>query len=68
MRRGGARQGGERREIGESAAGGHPAPDPYSLADEGPLGDGLQGTDPPAHLGCSVELQSHSGGRERGCC
>lgn len=30
-----------------------------SLADEGPLGNGLQGTDPPAHLGCSVELQSH---------
>lgn len=33
-----------------------------SLADEGPLGDGLQGADPPAHLGCSVELQAHPGG------
>lgn len=29
------------------------------LADEGTLGDGLQGTDPPAHLGCTVELQAH---------
>lgn len=26
------------------------------LADEGPLWDGLQGADPPAHFGCSVEL------------
>lgn len=29
------------------------------LADEGALGNGLQGTDPPAHLGCTVELQAH---------
>jgi hypothetical protein len=35
-----------------------------SLADEGPLWDGLQGADPPAHLGCSVELQSHPRGEE----
>ena len=39
----------------------------HSLANEGTLGNGLQGTDAPAHLGCSVELQSHpGGGREDG--
>lgn len=41
-------------------------PSPDSLADEGPLGDGLQGAHPPAHLGCSVELQSHPGGGRMG--
>lgn len=44
-----------------------PLPLSYSLANEGTLGNGLQGTDAPAHLGCSVELQSHpGGGREDG--
>lgn len=66
--KGQAHQGGEPRETWESAVARHRPPDPYSLADEGPLGDGLQGADPPAHLGCSVELQSHSGGGEGGWC
>lgn len=44
-----------------------PLPLNHSLANEGTLGNGLQGTDAPAHLGCSVELQSHPGsGREDG--
>lgn len=34
------------------------------LADERALGNGLQGTDPPAHLGCTVELQPHPRGGE----
>lgn len=34
------------------------------LADERALGNGLQGTDPPAHLGRPVELQPHPGGGE----
>lgn len=38
----------------------------HSLADEGPLWDGLQGSDAPAHLGCSVELQSDPGGGREG--
>lgn len=43
-------------------------PAPNSLADEGPLGDGLQSTNSPAHLGCSVELQSNPGVGERRKC
>lgn len=34
------------------------------LADERALGNGLQGTDPPAHLGSPVELQPHPRGGE----
>lgn len=41
-------------------------PPHHSLANESPLGNGLQGSDPPAHLGCAVELQSHPGGGREG--
>jgi hypothetical protein len=34
------------------------------LADERALGDGLQGSDPPAHLGSPVELQPYPRGGE----
>lgn len=36
----------------------------HLLADERALGDGLQGSYPPAHLGGSVKLQPHPRGGE----
>lgn len=45
---------------------GPPLAPAHSLADEGSLGDGVQGADPPAHFGCSVELQSNPGGGREG--
>lgn len=37
------------------------------LADERALGNGLQGTDAPAHLSSPVELQPHPRGGEGAC-
>lgn len=68
-KRGPVREEAERAEEAAVAPGPPLAP-AHSLADEGSLGDGVQGADPPAHLGCSVELQPNPGGgreSEAGC-